>query len=117
LRRLLSFPTRRSSDLPVQFFSEPTAMQTSLQNLIESAWEDRSSLRRWQFPSDLADAVEQTIQGVDDGSLRGAEKIDGQWQVHQWVEKAVLLSFRLAGNSVVGQAPHLYYGKVLLKFQ
>ena len=92
-------------------------MQTTLQNLIESAWEDRASLRPGQFPSDLADAVEQTIQGLDDGTLRVAEKIDGQWQVHQWVKKAVLLSFRRADNRVMGQAPQLYYDKVPLKFQ
>ncbi len=92
-------------------------MQTAIQNLIETAWEDRASLRPGQFPSDLADAVEQAIRGLDDGTLRVAEKIDGQWRVHQWIKKAVLLSFRLADNRVMGQAPQLYYDKVPLKFQ
>ncbi|MGB6009202.1 2,3,4,5-tetrahydropyridine-2,6-dicarboxylate N-succinyltransferase [Castellaniella sp.] len=92
-------------------------MHTAHQNLIESAWEDRASLRPGQSPADLNQAIGQTLAGLDDGSLRVAEKIDGQWQVHQWIKKAVLLSFRLSDNQVMGQSPQLYYDKVPLKFQ
>ena len=90
---------------------------TALQNLIETAWEDRASLNPGQAPDALRQAVDQVIVGLDDGTLRVAEKTDGQWLVHQWIKKAVLLSFRLADNRVMGQAPQLYYDKVPLKFQ
>ena len=78
---------------------------TALQNLIETAWEDRASLNPGQAPDALRQAVDQVIVGLDDGTLRVAEKTDGQWLVHQWIKKAVLLSFRLADNRVMGQAP------------
>ena len=90
---------------------------TALQNLIETAWEDRASLNPGQAPDALRQAVDQVIAGLDDGTLRVAEKVGGQWQVHQWIKKAVLLSFRLSDNRVMGQAPQLYYDKVPLKFQ
>ena len=92
-------------------------MNSSLQHTIETAWEDRASLNPGQAPDTLRQAVDQVIAGLDDGTLRVAEKVDGQWQVHQWIKKAVLLSFRLADNRVMGQAPQLYYDKVPLKFQ
>ena len=92
-------------------------MMQNIQNLIESAWDQRASLKPDQAPDNLRQAVETVIAGLDDGSLRVAEKIDGQWQTHQWVKKAVLLSFRLTDNRVMGQSPQLYYDKVPLKFQ
>ncbi|MGB6240992.1 MAG: 2,3,4,5-tetrahydropyridine-2,6-dicarboxylate N-succinyltransferase [Castellaniella sp.] len=92
-------------------------MHTAHQNLIESAWEDRATISSGLTPGALAQAIEHTLAGLDDGTLRVAEKIDGQWQVHQWLKKAVLLSFRLTNNRVMGQSPQLYYDKVPLKFQ
>jgi 2,3,4,5-tetrahydropyridine-2-carboxylate N-succinyltransferase len=92
-------------------------MTQNIQNLIETAWEDRAALNPAQAPDAIRQAVNEVIAGLDDGSLRVAEKIDGQWQTHQWIKKAVLLSFRLADNQIMGQAPQLYYDKVPLKFQ
>ncbi|WP_269494114.1 2,3,4,5-tetrahydropyridine-2,6-dicarboxylate N-succinyltransferase [Castellaniella sp. S9] len=91
--------------------------RTSRQDIIEAAWEDRASVDPGQAPEALRAAVAATLAELDDGTLRVAEKIDGDWQVHQWVKKAVLLSFRLENNRVMGQAPQLYYDKVPLKFQ
>ncbi len=87
------------------------------QDIIEAAWEDRASLHPGRAPADVREAVAATLSGLDEGTLRVAEKIDGRWQVHQWIKKAVLLSFRLEDNGVMGQAPQLYYDKVPLKFQ
>jgi 2,3,4,5-tetrahydropyridine-2-carboxylate N-succinyltransferase len=60
------------------------------------------------------------IDALDRGALRVAEKIDGAWVTHQWVKKAVLLSFRLADNAPIGlagpQAPFRFYDKVRTKF-
>jgi len=62
------------------------------QDIIEAAWEDRASLHPGRAPADVREAVAATLSGLDEGTLRVAEKIDGRWQVHQWIKKAVLLS-------------------------
>lgn len=85
-----------------------------LQATIEAGWESRESLK----PGDpaIAAAVEQAVAGLDAGQFRVAERdAAGQWQVHQWLKKAVLLSFRLSGNSVVEGAGAPAYDKVPLK--
>jgi 2,3,4,5-tetrahydropyridine-2,6-dicarboxylate N-succinyltransferase len=78
---------------------------------IEEAWESRASLK----PSKaLRAAVDEAIAGLDSGKLRVAEKTGGQWVTHQWLKKAVLLSFRLQDNRVMDKR---YYDKVPSKFQ
>ncbi|MGB3835960.1 2,3,4,5-tetrahydropyridine-2,6-dicarboxylate N-succinyltransferase [Castellaniella sp.] len=89
-----------------------------LQHLIESAWEDRTSLNPSSAASTLREAVDHILAGLDNGSLRVAEKTaDGHWQVHQWLKMAVLLSFRLTENRIMGTPPQQHYDKVPLKFQ
>lgn len=85
--------------------------------LIEAAWEDRASIST-ATTGDIRAAVDATLAALDAGEIRVAEKTGGSWTVHQWVKKAILLSFRLNGNAVmdgVGGAPS--YDKVALKFQ
>jgi len=70
-------------------------------------------------PSDqarLTDAVQQAISMLDAGEARVAEKIDDDWQVNQWLKKAVLLSFRLTDNSVMPGAHSKFYDKVAMKY-
>jgi 2,3,4,5-tetrahydropyridine-2-carboxylate N-succinyltransferase len=69
-------------------------MSTDLETAIEAAWETRDSLTP-ATKGPVRDAVKQALAGLDEGRFRVAEKIDGQWQVRQWLKKAVLLSFRL----------------------
>ena len=83
----------------------------SAKNVIEAAWEERANLKPAQA---LRDAVEEAIAGLDSGKLRVAEKIDGRWVTHQWLKKAVLLSFRLQDNRVIDKR---YYDKVPSKFE
>jgi 2,3,4,5-tetrahydropyridine-2-carboxylate N-succinyltransferase len=64
----------------------------------------------------LADSVQQAIAMLDTGEARVAEKIDGEWQVNQWLKKAVLLSFRLADNDVIQGAHSKFYDKVAMKY-
>jgi 2,3,4,5-tetrahydropyridine-2-carboxylate N-succinyltransferase len=78
--------------------------------VIEEAWEARASL---QPTKALRDAVEEVIAGLDAGRLRVAEKTGGEWVTHQWIKKAVLLSFRLQDNRVMEGR---YYDKVPSKF-
>src|SRR3546814_10322367 len=91
-------------------------MTLDLQTTIENAWENRTSLSPVDATADVREAVEQTIAALDLGRLRVAEKTEAGWIVHQWIQKAVLLSFRLQDNAIQGQAPMQFYAKVPLKF-
>jgi len=88
-----------------------------LQNTIESAWKMRSE---WDFRSahaETRDAVEHTIQLLDDGGVRVAEKgDDGNWHTQEWLKKAVLLYFKLHDNQVISGGDTNYYDKVPQKF-
>jgi len=66
--------------------------------------------------TDLVNAVNEAITQLDAGRLRVAEKIDGDWHVNQWLKKAVLLSFRLAGNTLIEGRHSNFYDKVPLKY-
>lgn len=92
-------------------------MTIELQSTIENAWEGRAELSPTSGHADVRAAVQETLAGLDTGSLRVAEKIDGDWVVHQWVKKAVLLSFRLENNTVMGQGALQFYDKVPSKFE
>src|ERR1700729_615117 len=89
---------------------------TDLAQRIEAAWEARESLSV-SSKGEARDAVEATLKGLDDGSLRVAEKINGTWQVHQWLKKAVLLSFRLNDSCIIhGPENSPWWDKVPSKF-
>ena len=79
--------------------------------IIEEAWENRATLKP---AKPLRDAVKAVIAALDAGKLRVAEKSGGQWITHQWIKKAVLLSFRLEENRVMERR---YYDKVPSKFE
>ncbi len=83
---------------------------------IERAWEERAGLNAANAPAALRDAVERVIAGLDAGRLRVAEKSNGAWITHQWLKKAVLLSFRLEDNRLLPGASTNYYDKVAGKF-
>ncbi|AHV93202.1 2,3,4,5-tetrahydropyridine-2,6-dicarboxylate N-succinyltransferase [Bordetella holmesii] len=91
-------------------------MTLDLQTTIEKAWEARANLSPSDASAEVRDAVEHTIAALDHGRLRVADKSSGEWVVHQWIKKAVLLSFRLQDNDVMGQAPLTFYDKVPTKF-
>ena len=88
----------------------------SAKDTIESAWEGRASLTPSSASKALRDAVEEAIAGLDSGRLRVAEKVGSGWVTHQWLKKAVLLSFRLEDNRVMDAGPTRYYDKVPSKF-
>ena len=92
-------------------------MSDALQTAIEAAWDARDTLTI-TTKGEARDAVEAAIEGLDNGSFRVAEKLDGNWAVHQWLKKAVLMSFRLNDNVVVdgGSAGSPAFDKVPSKF-
>jgi 2,3,4,5-tetrahydropyridine-2-carboxylate N-succinyltransferase len=87
-----------------------------MKDIIEEAWENRTSINPGNAPSALRDAVDEVIAGLDSGRLRVAEKSGGEWITHQWIKKAVLLSFRLEDNRVMEGGATRYYDKVPSKF-
>ncbi len=92
-------------------------MTNALQSTIEAAWDARDGIST-STQGSVRDAVQAALGGLDDGRFRVAEKIDGAWAVHQWLKKAVLLSFRLNDNVVIegGAASGPAYDKVPSKF-
>jgi 2,3,4,5-tetrahydropyridine-2-carboxylate N-succinyltransferase len=91
------------------------AMQ-EFQQIIEQAFEERAGIQPGTAPARVGEAVDWVLGQLDQGRLRVAEKIDGQWATHQWIKKAVLLSFRLEENRVMDDGVTKYYDKVAPKF-
>jgi 2,3,4,5-tetrahydropyridine-2,6-dicarboxylate N-succinyltransferase len=89
----------------------------NLSTAIEAAWEKRDSLGVTSKGAER-DAVETALDGLDSGALRVAEKVDGAWVVHEWLKKAVLLSFRLNDMKLISGAPGeaVWWDKVDSKF-
>lgn len=89
-----------------------------LQGTIERAWDERDTLGP-DTRGEVREAVEAALDGLDRGELRVAEKLAGRWVVHEWLKKAVLLSFRL--NDMVpvegGPGGSAWWDKVPLKTQ
>jgi len=92
-------------------------MTQQLQTIIESAWEARTTLSPASAPKEIVDAVDHVINALDKGELRVATREGvGQWTVHQWIKKAVLLSFRLKDNALVQAGDLNFYDKVPTKY-
>lgn len=89
---------------------------TELETLINGAWENRAEFSPASAPAEVREAVEQVLADLNRGKIRVAEKIDGDWVTHQWVKKAVLLSFRLTDAQVMRSGPFAWYDKVTPKF-
>jgi 2,3,4,5-tetrahydropyridine-2-carboxylate N-succinyltransferase len=88
----------------------------NLQPLIEQAFENRASLSPASAPPEVVRAVRSVLAELDAGRLRVAEKRDGEWVTHQWLKKAVLLSFRLRDNEIMQGGFTHYFDKVDSKF-
>jgi 2,3,4,5-tetrahydropyridine-2-carboxylate N-succinyltransferase len=94
----------------------------NLQKTIDDAWESRQKIGV-NTKGEITEAVNETLNLLDSGTLRVAEKSDGEWQVNQWLKKAILLSFRIKDNVVIpggqwdpGLTKSGWYDKVPSKF-
>jgi 2,3,4,5-tetrahydropyridine-2,6-dicarboxylate N-succinyltransferase len=98
--------------LPEFFMSTIDLAQT-----IDAAWGDRANVSP-STKGAVREAVEQALRLLDSGEARVAEKAGGEWQVHQWLKKAVLLSFRLNDMAVIkgGPGEAVWWDKVPSKF-
>ncbi|GLR70839.1 2,3,4,5-tetrahydropyridine-2,6-dicarboxylate N-succinyltransferase [Agaribacter marinus] len=88
----------------------------NLANVIEQAFDNRNSFTAETASVEIKDAVTQAIESLNAGTARVAEKIDGKWQVNEWLKKAVLLYFKLHDNKVIEGAESTFFDKVPLKF-
>ena len=79
-------------------------MTGDLQGVIERAWDERDTIGP-DTRGDVRQAVDSAIAALDSGAARIAESRNGEWIVHQWLKKAVLLSFRLNPMETIGGGP------------
>jgi 2,3,4,5-tetrahydropyridine-2-carboxylate N-succinyltransferase len=93
-------------------------MTTDLQAAIEAAWDGRDAVNP-QTKGATRDAIEAALDLLDKGQARVAEKTGGEWTVHQWLKKAVLLSFRLNDMAPISGGPggSTWWDKVPSKFE
>ncbi|CAN5490049.1 2,3,4,5-tetrahydropyridine-2,6-dicarboxylate N-succinyltransferase [soil metagenome] len=92
-------------------------MTQQLQQTIDAAWEDRANISPGKAPAEVREAVDHVITELNNGKLRVATRESvGQWTVHQWIKKAVLLSFRLKDNEQIQAGALGFYDKVPTKF-
>ena len=89
-----------------------------LKSIIENAFEIRAEINPKNAPKEIKDTVDEVLNNLNNGSLRVATRIkDSQeWETHQWIKKAVLLSFRLYDNEVMKSGYTNYFDKVHSKF-
>ena len=92
-------------------------LNSALQTIIDAAWEDRANLSPQSASKEIQDAVEHTISQLNSGKLRVATRESvGVWTTHQWIKKAVLLSFRLKDNELMRAGELGFFDKVKTKF-
>jgi len=92
-------------------------MTQQLQTIIDNAWEDRAQISPTNAPKEVAEAVAHALNELNTGRLRVASRGGvGQWTVHQWLKKAVLLSFRLHDNALMHAGELAFFDKVQTKF-
>jgi 2,3,4,5-tetrahydropyridine-2-carboxylate N-succinyltransferase len=97
--------------------TSPTAL-AELERTIDAAFEDRAAINA-QTGGAVREAVEEALAALDSGRARVAEKVGDDWVVHQWLKKAVLLSFRLNDMAVIEGGPGgaVWWDKVASKFE
>jgi len=91
---------------------------SNIQSIIEDAFESRASINPKSVSNEVKEAINETIIGLNNGSLRVASREGStqNWQTHQWLKKAVLLSFRIKNNSIMDGNYTKYFDKVESKF-
>ncbi|PPI86618.1 2,3,4,5-tetrahydropyridine-2,6-dicarboxylate N-succinyltransferase [Candidatus Pantoea edessiphila] len=87
-----------------------------LKNVIEYAFEKKNDINTEINNQEISNAVNQTINLLDNGMLRVAEKKNGIWITHDWIKKAILLFFRITDNNVIYGSETNYYDKISMKF-
>lgn len=87
-----------------------------MQNLINQYFEERQQISIQNHPAELKEAITETLHDLDQGRIRVCEKIDNVWITHQWIKKAILLSFRVYPNMIIDGGYSKFYDKIPLKY-
>ena len=82
-----------------------------LEKIINNGFNDRENINA-NTSGEIRDAVNNTLNQLDNGTIRVCEKIDNEWIVNQWIKKAILLSFRLNDNDIVKASHATWFDKV-----
>ena len=92
---------------------------SNLQSIIEKAFENRAEINPTNAAAEVRDAVNEVLHQLNEGKLRVATRKDNtqEWETHQWIKKAVLLSFRLKDNEIMKSGATNYFDKVDSKFR
>ncbi|MBL4659187.1 MAG: 2,3,4,5-tetrahydropyridine-2,6-dicarboxylate N-succinyltransferase [Alcanivoracaceae bacterium] len=90
---------------------------TNLQNTIEQAWLDKATLTKTELSAKYTETIAKAMTALETGQARVAQPLaNGQWQVNEWLKKAVLLYFSIHDNYVTENSTHNYYDKVPCRF-
>ena len=84
---------------------------SDIESIINSAFDDRENINV-NTSGEIRDAVDNTLNQLDSGTIRVCEKINDEWIVNQWIKKAILLSFRLNDNDIVKASHATWFDKV-----
>lgn len=88
-----------------------------LQNTIENAFTNRDQLSPKNTSAEIMNAINETIDLLDCGKIRVAEKINHQWITHEWIKKAILLFFKTHDNKIMDDGVAQFFDKIPPKFQ
>ena len=89
---------------------------TTMQSLIERAWDNRAELSPSAQPEGIRSAIDDVLSGLETGQLRVAEPSANGWVVNEWLKKAVLLHFRITDNRVMDGVGAAAWDKVSLRY-
>lgn len=92
-------------------------LMKTLQTTIENAFTHRDTLSSKNTPTDIVDAINETIHLLDAGKIRVAEKINNKWITHEWIKKAILLFFKTHDNKIMDDGVAQFFDKIPPKFQ
>ncbi len=91
--------------------------KTSAKQIIESYFEKRNELSAQKTDPELKKVIRDTIEQLDQGKVRVAEKKDGKWMVNEWLKKAILLSFRIEDYTLMKSGYTNFCDKVSMKYE
>ncbi|HRD24493.1 MAG TPA: 2,3,4,5-tetrahydropyridine-2,6-dicarboxylate N-succinyltransferase, partial [Candidatus Fonsibacter ubiquis] len=83
----------------------------SFENIILQAWEDRNSINK-NSDKKIISAINETLENLDSGTIRVCEKKNNEWHTHQWIKKAILLSFKIQDNKVLSGPYAAWFDKI-----
>ena len=83
----------------------------SIENIILEAWENKSNINKNSNKS-IISAINETLEKLDSGIIRVCEKKNNEWHTHQWIKKAILLSFKIQDNKILSGPYTSWFDKV-----